>query len=124
MNSKVSMVLRILLGLLLLVFGINKFANFMPAMEMPEAAGTFFGAMMATGFMIPLIAVVEIAVGAMLVLNKWTPFALVALFPITVGFILFHLALAPAGIAAAAVVAVLHILLIYAHKESFKGLFV
>lgn len=124
MNSKVSMVLRILLGLVLLIFGINKFANFMPAGEMPEAAGAFFGAMVATGFMIPLIAVVEIAVGAMLVLNKWTPFALVALFPITVGFILFHLALAPEGIVPAAVVALLHILLIYAHKESFKGLFV
>lgn len=124
MNSKVSMVLRILLGLLLLVFGINKFANFMPAMEMPEAAGTFFGAMMATGFMIPLIAVVEIAVGAMLVLNKWTPFALVALFPITVGFILFHLALAPAGIGAAALVAILHVILLYNYRENFKGLFV
>lgn len=124
MNAKVVMVVRILLGLLLLVFGINKFANFMPAMEMPEAAGAFFGAMMATGFMIPLIAVVEIAVGAMLVFNKWVPFALVALFPVTVGFILFHLALAPAAIGAAALIAILHIILLYNYRENFKGLFV
>jgi uncharacterized membrane protein YphA (DoxX/SURF4 family) len=124
MNSKVSMVLRILLGLLLLVFGINKFANFMPAMEMPEPAGAFFGAMAATGFMIPLVAIVEIAVGALLVLKKWVPFALVALFPITIGFILFHLALAPAGIGAAALVAILHVALLYNYRDSFKGLFV
>lgn len=126
MNSKVSMVLRILLGLLLLVFGINKFARF-PFMEMgpmPEPAGAFFGAMAATGFMIPLVAIVEIAVGALLVLKKWVPFALVALFPVTIGFILFHLALAPAGIGAAALVAILHVALLYNYRDSFKGLFV
>jgi len=60
----------------------------------------------------------------MLLLNKWVPFALVALFPITVGFILFHLALAPAGIGAAALVAILHLILLYNYRESFKGLFV
>ncbi len=43
MNSKVFMVLRIILGLFVLVFGLNKFLHFMPMGEMSEAAGTYFG---------------------------------------------------------------------------------
>ncbi|MBU2526627.1 MAG: DoxX family membrane protein [Bacteroidetes bacterium] len=123
MNAKLLMVVRILLGLVLIIFGANKFANFMPAGEMPEAAGNFFGAMVATGFMIPLIAIVEIVVGALLVLNKWVPFALTALVPLSVGFVLFHLALAPAGILPAAVVVILHILLLFSYKDKLKPLF-
>ena len=47
MNSKIFMILRILLGVFVLVFGLNKFLNFLPAPEgMSEAAGAYFGALM------------------------------------------------------------------------------
>ncbi len=46
MNPKITMVARYLLGLMLLVFGLNKFINFMPALELPPDAATFFGALM------------------------------------------------------------------------------
>lgn len=122
MNPKILMVARILLGLALIIFGANKFFNFMPAGEMPEAAGSFFGALASAGF-ITLIGAVEVVVGLLLIANKWVGFAITALVPLSVGFIMFHLALAPAGIAPALVVVVLHLVLLLGYKEKLKPLF-
>ena len=123
MNAKLSMILRILLGLVLVIFGANKFFNFMPAMEMPEAAGKFMGAMMATGYMLKLVGATEVVVGLLLITKKWMPFALVVLAPISVNMVFFHLALAPAGIGPAAIVTIINILLIYDNWDKYKGLF-
>ena len=123
MNSKVTMVLRIILGLILIIFGANKFAGFMPAPELPEAAGNFMGTLAKTGYMFPLIGAVEVIVGLLLILKKWVPFALILLAPVAVNMVLFHLKLAPGGIGAAAVVTILNIILIYANWDKFKPLF-
>jgi uncharacterized membrane protein YphA (DoxX/SURF4 family) len=122
MNSKLTMVLRIVLALVLLIFGANKFFNFMP-MELPASAVKFFGAMMETGYLVKLIGVTEIVVGLLLLLKKWESFALVVLAPISVNIIFFHVFLAPAAIGPAALVALLNILLIYANWDKFKTLF-
>jgi uncharacterized membrane protein YphA (DoxX/SURF4 family) len=123
MNSKLTMVLRVFLGLLLLVFGANKFLGFMPAMEMPAPAGKLMGAMMESGYLFKLIGATEIVIGLLLLFKKWVPFALVVLAPISVNIIFFHLFLAPKGIAPAALVALLNIVLIYANWNKFKTLF-
>ena len=123
MNSKLTMVLRLLLGLILLVFGANKFFNFLPMPPMEGAPGEFMGALGKTGYMFPLIALTEIVAGVLLLLNKWKGLALIFAAIISVNIVLFHLALAPAGIALAAVVAVLNIILIYANWHKFKTLF-
>ena len=123
MNSKLTMALRLLLGLILLIFGTNKFLDFMPHMEMPEAAGSLMGAMMASGYMLKLIGATEVFVGLLLLVKKWVPLALIILAPISVNMILFHLFLAPAGIGPAAVVTIINILLIYANWSKLKILF-
>ncbi len=123
MNAKLSMILRILLGLVLVIFGANKFFNFMPAMEMPKPAGNFMMAMMATGYMLKLVGATEVVVGLLLITKKWMPFALVVLAPISVNMVFFHLALAPAGIGPAAIVTIINILLIYDNWDKYKGLF-
>ncbi|OGS70374.1 MAG: DoxX protein [Flavobacteria bacterium RIFCSPLOWO2_12_FULL_35_11] len=123
MNSKLTMILRLLLGLILLVFGANKFLQFMPSPPMEGPPADFFSALFATGYMIPLIAVTEIVAGVLLLTNKWTGLALILAATISVNIVLFHLFLAPAGIAAAALVAVLNAVLIYANWKKFKTLF-
>ncbi len=123
MNSKLTMALRLLLGLILLVFGLNKFFHFlsMPPMEGPPA--DFMEALGKTGYMFPLIAFTEIVAGALLIINKWKGLALIFAAIISVNIILFHLALAPEGIALGAVVAILSIVLMYANWKKFKTLF-
>ncbi|MGV6846367.1 MAG: DoxX family membrane protein [Lutibacter sp.] len=123
MNAKVILVLRILLALVLIVFGANKFFNFMPAMEMPKAAGDFMMAMMATGYLLKLVGATEVVSGLLLLFNKKVPFALVILAPVVVNMIFFHLFLAPAGIGPAAVVAVITIILMRENWNKYKSLF-
>lgn len=123
MNSKLTMILRLLLGLILLVFGANKFFQFMPAPPMEGPPADFFGALIATGYMFPLIAITEISAGVLLLINKWTGLALIFASIMSVNIILFHIMLAPASIAAGAVVAILTIVLIYANWNKFKTLF-
>ncbi|WP_117881398.1 DoxX family membrane protein [Aureibaculum luteum] len=124
MNSKVTLVLRILLGLILVIFGANKFYPFMPApTEMSEGAMSFMGALGKSGYMFPLIGGVEVIVGLLLLLKKWVPFALILLAPVAVNMVLFHLVLEPGSIAPALAVFVINAILIYANWDKFKTLF-
>lgn len=123
MNSKLTMVLRLLLGLILLVFGANKFFQFMPSPPMEGPPADFMGALFATGYMFPLIAITEIVAGVLLLTNKWTGLALIFAAILSVNIILFHIMLAPASIAAGAVVAILTLVLIYTNWKKFKTLF-
>ena len=123
MNSKLIMVLRLLLGLILIVFGTNKFFQFIPSPPMEGPPADFMGALFVTGYMFPMIAITEIIAGLLLLINKWTGLALILTATISLNIVLFHLVLAPAGIAAAALVAVLNVVLIYANWKKFKSLF-
>ena len=49
-------IVRFLMGLMFFVFGLNGFLHFIPQPKtMPEVVSTFFGALMKTGYMLPLI---------------------------------------------------------------------
>ena len=90
---------------------------------MEGAPGEFMGALGKSGYMFPLIALTEIVAGVLLLINKWKGLALIFAAIISVNIVMFHLALAPAGIGLAAVVAVLNIILMYANWNKFKTLF-
>lgn len=127
MNSKLSLVFRILLGLIMVIFGANKLYAFLPDPDpsaVPEAAGSFFGALIATGYMMKLVGLAELLGGLLLLLGKWVPFALVFLVPITVNILCFHLFLdLSAGMVPALVVTILHLVLLYKYKSNFSALF-
>lgn len=123
MNSKLTMVLRLLTGLIFVVFGVNKFAGFMPNPELPEAAGSFIGALIGTGYMWQTMGVIYIVAGLLLLINKAVPFALLLLAPMVVNIFLFHAVLAPAGLVGpSGLVVILLILLFYGYWDRFKGL--
>ena len=117
--KKAQIIIRILLGLMVLIFGLNKFLQFMPMPPMPEAAGEFMGALVTTGYLMVVVAIVEIIAGIMLLTNRFQPLALVLLFPVLLNAFLFHLFLAPAGIAGALVASAMNIFLFFANKESY-----
>jgi len=120
MNSKVSLVARILLGIGLVVFGANKFFNFMPAMEMPEQAGNFMGAIMQTGYLFPMIAIIEIIAGLLFLINKKVPLALLLWTPVLVNILVFHAFLDPMTILPGAIFAILTIIIYKENWNSFK----
>ncbi|MDX5585422.1 MAG: DoxX family membrane protein [Aureibaculum sp.] len=123
MNSKVTTALRLVLGLILIVFGANKFLNFMPMPELTGGAADFMGALGNTGYMFPLIGALEVITGLLLIFNKWVPFALVVIAPLAVNMLLYHLKFDLAGIGGAAVVSLLTVVLIYFNWNHYKSLF-
>lgn len=122
MKSKVITVIRILFGLILIVFGANKFFGFMPMPELSGGAGAFMGALAETGYMFPVIGAIEIGVGVLLALNIFVPLALVVLAPISVNIILFHVFLDMGGIIPAAVVGGLNLFLLIVYLSSYTSM--
>ncbi|WP_445381418.1 DoxX family membrane protein [Robiginitalea sp. IMCC43444] len=121
MNSKVFLVVRILLGLFVLVFGLNKFFSFIP-MEAPTGdAGAYFGALASTNTL-TLVALVEIVAGLSLIVNKFGALMSLILMSVSINAVLFHANLDPGGIAGAIVLLVLNLIVLYGYRESYKPL--
>ncbi len=121
MNSKVFLVLRILFGLFLLFFGLNKFFHFMEYGEMSEAAGNYFGALMSTKT-IAIVAIVEIVSGLALLINKYGALMMLILMSVSINAVLFHANLAPDSIAGALILLVLNVVMLYFYKDKYKDL--
>lgn len=115
-------IVRVLFGLMFAVFGLNGFLNFIPPPPEPgpEGAMAFAGAMMATGYMMPLVKGTELVAGLLLLSNRFVPLALVLLAPVIVNIVLFHVFLAPATSAMAFVVLALELFLAWAYRAAFR----
>ena len=66
-------VVRYILGAAFFVFGLNGFLHFIPQPPPPPAAGAFIGALIATGYMLPLIKGTEVLAGLFLLGNRFVP---------------------------------------------------
>ena len=123
MNSMFTKIARIVLGIMLLVFGANKFLHFIP-MEAPTGtAGEFMNSLGATGYIFPVVGILEVIIGVMLLLKKWVAFALILLAPISINILLFHLFLDIPGLSFALLIVVINSILIYKHWQQYKPLF-
>jgi len=120
----VTLIARILLGLVFLVFGLNGFLNFLNTGPAPTGlAGQFLGALILSHYYW-VVAALQIAGGALLLVNRFVPLALVLLGPIIVNIICFHLFMNPSGAPPAAVVTVLWLIVFYRNRQHFSGIFV
>ena len=121
MNSKVFMVLRILLGLFVLVFGLNKFFHFIP-MDAPTGdAGAYFGALM-NSKTLTVVAIVEVLAGLALIFNKFGALMALILMSVSVNAFLFHATLDPGNIAGAVILLVLNIAVLFGYKDRYKDI--
>lgn len=117
-------VARYLLGLVFFVFGLNGFFNFIKVPPMPIEATEFLGALVKTGYLMTLVKGMEVACGILLLAGLAVPLALVALAPIIVNIVLFHLYLTPPQEAVPPFVfLVLHLFLVWRYRAYYKSLF-
>jgi uncharacterized membrane protein YphA (DoxX/SURF4 family) len=113
-------IIRVLLGLMFLVFGLNGFLNFMPApKDLPPDIMTVSTGLMTGGYM-TVVAATEVIVAIFLLTNRFVPLALALLAPIIVGIITFHIAIAPASIGPGVVVLVMELYLAWAYRGAFR----
>jgi hypothetical protein len=116
---------RVLLGLVFFAFGLDGFLHFVPQPDpstMPPGSVALAGALMASGYMFPLIKGTEVVVGALLLANRFVPLALVLLAPVMVNIVLFHAFLAPAGIGLTIVLVALQLFLAWTHRSAYRPL--
>jgi putative oxidoreductase len=119
----VALIARILLGLVFLVFGLNGFLHFIPSGPMPTgAAGQFIGALIASHYFM-VIAGLQVLGGALLLVNRYVPLALVILGPVIVNIFFFHALMAPAGLPLALVVVVLWGIVAARNWQYLSGIF-
>src|SRR6185503_757589 len=93
---------RLLLGLMFLVFGLNGFLNFIPAPPPTGIAGQYVGALFVSHYLAVVFAL-ELIAGVLLLANRFALLALAILAPILANIVLFHVFMAPTGIAPAVI---------------------
>ncbi len=118
----VTIIARVLLGLIFVVFGFNGFFHFIPMPPPDESVVSRFSQiLMSTGYMVPVF-LCQIVGGLLVLLGFFVPLGLTILTPVIVNIFLVHLLMAPSGLPMAIVVALLDLFLIWRYWGNFAGL--
>jgi putative oxidoreductase len=117
------LIARILLGLVFFVFGLNAFLHFIPAVLPSGVAGQFLMALFQSHYVL-FIGAVQVAGGALLLVNRYVPLALTILGPVIVNILLYHMLLDHTGAVVAIIVAILWGILAFRYRQYFSSLFV
>ncbi|NBX16684.1 MAG: DoxX family membrane protein [Proteobacteria bacterium] len=116
---KATKAVRIILGLIFVVFGINYFYEFLPPQPPPQGiAGEYISALLKTGYFFPVLKVCEISCGIALVTGFFVPLALVVIAPVIVQINLFHFFLSP-PVSLAVTLLVMGLFLGWAYRKSY-----
>ena len=110
---------RLALGAIFTVFGLNGFLHFIPAPPPSGLAAVFVGGLGASGYFFPLLKGTEVAVGLLLLSNRFVPLALTVLAPIVVNIVAFHAFLAPSGMVLPLLITALGVYLAYTERAVF-----
>jgi hypothetical protein len=118
-QNKLPTVARYLLGLAFFVFGLNGFLHFIPQPPMSGPPANFIGAMLATGYLFPLVKGTEVVSGLLLLGNRYVPLALTLLAPVMVNIIAFHVFLEPAALGVPVVLLIAQLYLARSYRDAF-----
>ena len=114
---------RILLGLIFVVFGLNGFLLFLPQPPLPPGDMlTFVTVMGKSHYMVPVF-VLQVIGGVLLLVGRFVPLALTLLGPVIINILITHIVFQPAGLPPGALAAILWLILFYAYRDYFAGIF-
>jgi uncharacterized membrane protein YphA (DoxX/SURF4 family) len=117
-----TIIARVLLGLVFVIFGSNAFLHFIPMGEMPKGlAGEFVHAFAESGY-VYVIGGLQLIAGLLLLIGRFVPLALTILGAIIVNIWIFHLFMAPEGLPPAIIVTILELFLVWRYRDAFVGI--
>ena len=123
MNIKVETIVRVILGSVLLIFGLDKFFAFVPhGHVMTDDLIAAYNGLIANKFILPTVGVVEVITGILLISRRYVFLSLIALFPVIFGIIAFHLAIDLPGILPGLGVSIMYLYLIIYRSSEFAKL--
>jgi uncharacterized membrane protein YphA (DoxX/SURF4 family) len=119
-----TIIVRILLGLMFVVFGLNGFLDFMPKPKEPPTAHAleFFTALSATGYL-KVVMSLQLIGGLLVLSGRFLPLGLLVLGPIVVNILLFHIYIDRNGLEIAVVTSALALFLLCRHWSAFASVF-
>lgn len=123
--KKATIVSRIILGFIYLVFGLDYFLQFIP--YQPNHTGrvaAFKAGLIGIGYFYPMIKSIQIAGGISLLVNRYAPFSAVVLFPLSLNVFLYHTILVPSGWWMGVLLLGSNLVLGYAYRKYYAGMFV
>ena len=118
----VVLIVRILLGLIFFVFGLNKFHTFMPGQLPTGVAGQFMNALISTKYMM-VVGAFETVGGLLLLVNRYVPLALCLLAPVIVNVLTVGVLMTSQALAPGLVVAAFWLVLFVRFRSAFAGIF-
>ncbi len=99
MKRIIQNITSLLAGLMFINAGLNKFFNYIPVPDdLPEQVVSMNIAMAEIGWLLPLVAIAEIAGGVLFVTNRFRALGAIILFPVMLGILIIHLTVAPSGL--------------------------
>ena len=117
-----TIIARILLGLIFVFFGSNGFLHFLPMPPLPQGVtGEYLHAFFASGY-VYVISGFQVVGGLLLLIGRFVPLGLTILAAIIVNIWAFHLLMAPEGLPPAVVVTILELFLVWSYRASFAGI--
>ena len=117
-----TIIVRILLGLVFVVFGLNGFLRFLPMPPLPQGlVGEFLHALFDSGY-VYAIAACQVVGGLLLLTGFFVPLGLTILGPIIVNIVLFHILLASEGLPLALIIAALFLFLLWRYWAAFAAI--
>ena len=119
-----TIIARVLLGLIFVFFGSNGFLHFLPMPPLPQGvAGEYLHAFFASGY-VYVISGFQVIGGLLLLIGRFVPLGLTILGAIIVNIWAFHLLMAPelGGLVPAIVVSVLELFLVWRYRDRFAGI--
>ena len=117
-----TIIARVLLGLIFVVFGSNIFLHFIPMPPPPPGLlGDFTKALFVSHYL-HFVAVFQIVGGLLLLIGRFVPLGLVLLAPVIVNIDLVHILMDPSGLPMAAVISILEVFLIWRYRDAFAAI--
>ena len=118
-----TVIARILLGLMCVLFGSNFFLNFIPMPPPPPGlAGDYFKVFASSGYMY-VVGAIQLISGLLLLIGRFVPLALTILAAMIFNIWTFHILMDPKGLFPMAILAVvLELFLVWSYRDRFAGI--
>jgi putative oxidoreductase len=123
MKNKIVNVLCILMGLLFINGGLNKIFKYIPTPDdLPEGLQRINEAFETIGWLMPLVAVVELAGGILFAIPKTRALGAIVLFPVMTGILLVHIFNAPEGLPMAIILMAINLWIIFENRDRYMAM--
>jgi uncharacterized membrane protein YphA (DoxX/SURF4 family) len=119
----VTIIARVLLGLMFLVFGLNPFLKFLPMPQLEGVWGQFLGALVVSHY-VWVVGATQVVSGLLFLIGRYVPLAIALSGPVIVNIITYHVTMQHIGAQPAVLATICWLLLFWRYRDSFAPLWV